>query len=866
MTGNKGDENKKGTKVHDETFSGFHGQEQGSAAEVSGGAGVAGMVESGESYDVLPDALVTLDEIIVKIQELGKLPHAKAVDDEKNVRRMEVANEIKQALLKLPEAKYFDEKLSRAITSFGMALRASELEAVNFTAEDKEKLFAAGGLKDKNWDFKAEKEGRLAKNMPSSKDSRWVIEQAEKKEENVINIGGELKGRAALQETAKAKVVEGKLAKLGARCNEINPKDLDKRAPYSTKMKQVVTEAGSRFFGGKSDAAFKQDQETQELLKELLKVEYKVEDFENPGKTKQVKLEDLADHMFAHVTHMERNPAWETDDILKEKVPLVRAMAEKYDPWSKMAKDPRSSTAQIIDRTVSFMRYATGAGILTAAALYGEAAYAGIAGAVSGISFGGGAGGGVALSAAATTALIATGYGAAALAVIGAGIYLYYKNQETVNKWCADNIGANLPTWEGTRNTFGPMFSAAYDVVAATAGAVKDVTVKTAVGAYHLAQETILEHGGYKPGRADKFKGDDAELQAVENAVTSGIVMLRASNTHQNYGHADLLKSIEPRDKSASELVNYVAERNLNKVDNQLGTIKAGASYCYKNEDGVVMVPGKNDKQKRKALLEYLGGLNEAKANLDRLLIEKHGSMGHVTYRQIQNLREDLKIEIGHFNEAAWELGIGIAETAVKDVIMGVSKEEAEKRLPIARETLEHAKLTLSGVREVEQFNGQLRERNKELNSMVGSEEEKAAFRRDHITPLEEYIEKAKVALGSAQAKVDKAQAVVDKLERQAGIKKGPVDPDEIQMQNLGASAENYQDRAFDSSLDDFIQPNEVPKQATGPTVMEKMKVVGEVARNLMNKFKDHQKHSQEDEEKESLLPKGPGNRSDNGE
>lgn len=248
---------------------------------------------------------------------------------------------------------------------------------------------------------------------------------------NRYDLTGKQQGALGVLEAARVKVLEGKMVKLGSEIAKINP---ESTRSYYEQTKLIGSLIKEQVFKSSYHEIFLKNEDVQNTIKEALKTTYKVADFKNEGKTKVIKFIELADHMQAHADFLKQNPAWRTDSALKERVLALEDGAKEYKAWSDMAKDPRSNTAKIVDRTLNIARWSTGlavAGGAVTGAVYGVMGISSAIAASGGVSFGVGAG--------VIAALTMTGYLAPVALVLAVGAVLYIRNKEAVDAFVSKN-------------------------------------------------------------------------------------------------------------------------------------------------------------------------------------------------------------------------------------------------------------------------------------------------------------------------------------------------------------------------------------------------------------------------------------------
>lgn len=574
-----------------------------------------------------------------------------------------------------------------------------------------------------------------------------------------------------MREKGKAKVFEGKMAKLGEAIAKIDP---GVKRGYFAQTMHIGGLIAQRPFATRYSKIFEQNEEVQRYIKQALATDYKVVDFTDPDgkKTKTVKFIDLADHMLDHVAHLKSNPGWRSkgDDHVKF-VNELEASALKYKDWVDMAKDPRSSTAKIVDRTISVARMATLVGAAVAFAEFGPVAQtialgkAGVAGAAAlgkgaaslgaaGVAgtvgaFNAGVAGGAGLIAAgvaggALSILALTGYGAAAIAVIAVGVWLYKRNEAAVDKFFSDSkevIGNTASAaWEGTKNFFRPAITAMGDAASWAKEMIKS-----------KYQHEKLHHSMYKPNKEAELKLNGDELEALKEAIIKANVAVYASDPE---GEAIAMNPLTLLDNK------HPSEEDIKASGEKL---RAGYGLHFDHEShsssekGVTYpaLHGKGELDLDQANPRTLNGivllaeeLRAAENQLEDLLIgvgeSKESSLSQAEYDAIKPLLKSVRrqkalldtsisVEKAKQSKEEWKAIM----TSAKDTVFGVKLDEAKSRLVTAQEKL----VTL-------------KQDQRDVSAGQGYD-----FIAEEIVAADKLVEKLQIQLGKVQEKSDEMAA-----------------------------------------------------------------------------------------------------------
>ncbi|MDF1828401.1 MAG: hypothetical protein P1U39_09000 [Legionellaceae bacterium] len=523
-----------------------------------------------------------------------------------------------------------------------------------------------------------------------------------------------------MREIGKAKVFEGKMAKLGEEIGKLNP---GVKGSYYEQTKHVASLIVQRPFAKKYSDIFKQNESIQAKIKEALKTDYIVVDFTDPKgeKTKTVKFENLAAHMRDHAAHLKsKNPLWESSTTeetgnLSELIPELEKSAKKYQKWIDTAKDPRSSTAKIVDRTISVARMAVLGGALAAFVALGPVApiialgALGVAGG-AGLLAAGFAGG-------ASSILALTGYGVAALAVMRFGVWLYKRNEAAVDKFFSDSkeaIGNKASAaWEGTKNTFGPVITAMGDAASSAKKMIKS-----------KYQHEMLHHSMYKPNKEAQLKLSEQELNDLNNAIVRANVAVYASanpdDENNSMNEAITMDALNLLNDHRSEYDMKKTKDDMKKSGAQLRK-DYGLYYdneVYSSSEGpdkkYPALHGKGELDADQANPRTLHGmvllveeLRTAEDVLEDRLIEigesKESSLSQAAYDAIKPLLKSVRrqralldtsisVEKANQSKEEWKALV----TSAKDAVFGVKLEEAKTRLDAAQDKLKSLRKDLS--------------------------------------------------------------------------------------------------------------------------------------------------------------------------
>jgi tRNA nucleotidyltransferase/poly(A) polymerase len=558
-----------------------------------------------------------------------------------------------------------------------------------------------------------------------------------------------------MREIGKAKVFEGKMAKLGEEIGKLNP---GVKGSYYEQTKHVASLIVQRPFAKKYSDIFKQNESIQAKIKEALKTDYIVVDFTDPKgeKTKIVKFENLAAHMRDHAAHLKsKNPLWESSTTqetgnLSEIIPELEKSAKKYQKWIDTAKDPRSSTAKIVDRTISVARMATLVGAVAAFAEFGPVAQtialgqagvagaaavgkagvagaaalgkAGVAGAaalgkagVAGAASLGAAGvaGGASLIAAgvaggALSILALTGYGAAAIGVIALGVWLYKRNEAAVDKFFSDSkvaIGNKASAaWEGTKNFFRPAITAMGDAASWAQEMIKS-----------KYQHEMLHHSMYKPNIEAQLKLSEQELNDLKAAIVRANVAVYASDPEGEritMTPLTLLDNDHPSEEAMEKGGEQLREGHGLYFDHQSYSSSEGVDTKYPALHGIGELDfDQANPRTLHGMVLLAEDLREAENGLEDVLIKigesKESSLSQAEYDAIKTLLKSVRrqkilldtsisVEKAKQSKEEWKAFMASA----KDAVFGVKLDEAKTRLNAAQEKLASLKLDLEDVSE----------------------------------------------------------------------------------------------------------------------------------------------------------------------